>query len=144
MSIQVDAGPFPFVVVRFLGKYSDEEFSAYLEQVEQLVQAGETYAMIFDARRAGMPTSKQAREQADFLRRLGPDMAKVSVGSAFVIASPLIRGAFKAITWMQSMPVEHVVVERMEQAEAWARTRLEAAGVEVPDDLVLSSSDAAS
>ena len=145
MSVQVDDSGLPFVVVRFMGKFTDEGFDAYLRDYVEVLErqrGGEKVAIIIDARQSAMPSSRQARLQADFLAERASLLADVAVGTAFVIASPIIRGALKAILWMQPMPTEHTVVETLGDAEAWARAKLEAAGVSVPDGPVLTSEDA--
>ena len=145
MPVQVDDSQLPFMVVRFLGKFTDEEFDEYLREYAAMLERRRTQgrlAVVIDARHSGMPTSKQARQQADFLAEHAALLGDVSVGTAFVIASPIIRGALKAILWMQPMPTEHTVVESVGAAEAWTRQKLEAAGVEIPDGLTLTSADA--
>lgn len=146
MPVDVDDSRYPFVVITFRGRMTDDEFELYLAQTESIMERRGPegpYAVILDARQSGMPTSKQARLQADYLARHEDALAKVSVGTVFVISAPVIRGAMKAILWMQSMPHEHVVVETLEAAEAWARAKLEAAQIDIPDGLSITIRDAA-
>ncbi len=141
MPVEVDDSRFPFVLITFHGRLTDEEFERYLGETEDIMErrGGESrYAVILDARESGMPTSKQARMQADYLARNEKRLEEVSVGTVFVIASPMIRGAMKAILWMQSMPNEQAVVDTLEAAESRARDMLEAAGVRIPDGLTLT------
>ena len=46
------------------------------------------------------------------------------VGGAFVISSPIIRGALAAILWMQPLPWPHTVVGDVAAGERWARKKL--------------------
>ncbi len=145
MPVDVDDSKYPYVVITFSGRMTDDEFERYLAETESIMERRGPegpYAVILDARQSGMPTSKQARMQADYLARHEEALAKVSVGTVFVIAAPVIRGAMKAILWMQSMPNEHVVVESLEAAEEWARAKLVSSGVSVPEGLSITARDA--
>lgn len=44
--------------------------------------------------------------------------------SAFVLASPLVRGLLTAILWISPMPAPHEIVATVAEAEAWLNERL--------------------
>ncbi|MFO0694585.1 MAG: hypothetical protein U0230_13575 [Polyangiales bacterium] len=129
MAYVVDRAREPLVVIRYEGGVDDSEFRAYLAQYEALVAAGRRYTVIFDARRASVPNAVQRRMQAQFLEARAGDLSRLCLGGAFVIASPLIRGALTAILFLTPLPFEHVVVPTLEDGERWALARLEGHGL---------------
>jgi hypothetical protein len=93
------------------------------------VQRGQ-YVTIIDASRAAPTPATQRRKQADWLDRQAPLLAKRSLGTAFIITSPMVRGIYTAVLWLRPMPTEHVVCSTCAEAEAWAAERLAAAGID--------------
>ena len=47
-----------------------------------------------------------------------------SGAEAFVIDSPIVRGALTAILWIQPLPYEHRIVGTRADANAWLRGQL--------------------
>lgn len=125
-SIKFDHSDFPLVRVTFVGDATNEEFAAYLAEMGQLFLRRKPNATVLDAREAGMTPATQRRMQAEWIREHEDDLRRFSRGTAFVISSPVIRGALTAILWLQPMPQPHVVVATVAEAEAWAKARLDA------------------
>ncbi len=126
---EIDDSRFPLVVVRFVGLLTDEDFRAYLERAEAVRSRGPN-AAILDATHAGYLPARQRRMQAEWMKRHREMLRRNSLGSAFVVPSPLIRGVLTAILWIADMPGPHVVVETYAEAEEWVRAKLDAAGLE--------------
>ncbi len=129
-AILIDESRFPLVVVTFPGSYSDQEFDRYLETMSGLLQRRTKNVTVLDARQSGSPPAKQRAKQAAWMKDNRALLEQYSCGSAFVISSPIVRGALTAILWLQPMPVAHTVVATLAEAEQWAATRLRAAGVD--------------
>lgn len=133
MPVQVDSSRLPLVLIRFEGTLSDEELAGYLAQLtREVISQRQPYGMIFDAQRVAGVTAKQRRMQAEWMAEHEDALRRHSVGNAFVITSPLIRGALTAILWVRPMPGEHVVVSTVQEAERWVTDRLKARGLSVP------------
>ncbi|HJL18674.1 MAG TPA: hypothetical protein RMH99_23635 [Sandaracinaceae bacterium LLY-WYZ-13_1] len=128
-SYTIDEAAFPLVRIRYDGIVSDEEFARHLEAYGALVERGARYGVLFDATTAGRPPATQRRMMAEFMRRRRDELARRCVGGAFVITSPLIRGAMTAILWVAPMPFQHVIVSSAAEAEGWVRGRLQAEGL---------------
>lgn len=124
-AIRVDESRFPVIIVTFEDTVPDAEFDAYLARLDAHVARRIRCAFVFDATRAGRSSATQRRKQADWMRANEHVLRTYSAGYAFVISSPLIRGALTAILWLQPMPAPHVVVPTFEEAERWARGQLE-------------------
>jgi hypothetical protein len=128
--IVVDESRFPLVRVTFDGPVADYAFDQYLETLSRVLARRAKNAIVFDARRAAAPSAKERAKQAAWLRSHRDLIERYSCGSAFVIASALVRGGLTAILWLAPIPGAHTVVATPGQAEAWALERLRAAGVE--------------
>ncbi len=132
-SYEVIARRFPLLVVEFDGVVSDADFDAYLVRLADVLARKQSYAAIFDARRAGRPTPTQRERQAKFMQTHREALSTYCLGGAFVISSAIIRAALQGILWMGAMPFDHTVVETFDEAEQWAKTRLMARGIRAPD-----------
>lgn len=130
MSVRIDDSRHPLVVVQFVGASTDAEFDAYLEQMHQIVLARkQKNVTIFDATRSTDTNAQQRRKQADWLKAHAGLLRTYSLGSAFVITSPLVRGVLTAILWLQPMPAPHTVVGTYAEGERWAIEKLREAGL---------------
>jgi hypothetical protein len=127
--IQVDESRFPLVVVTFVGQLADHEFDRYLLTMSRVLQRRTKNALVFDALRAAAPTAMQRSKQAAWLKANRDLIVQYSCGSAFVIASAIIRGGLTAILWVSPIPGAHTVVSTLAEGEAWAFGRLAAEGV---------------
>jgi hypothetical protein len=64
------------------------------------------------------------RRQADWIRDNAALIKAYSACTAFVIGSPLVRGALTAILWLQPMPSPYTVLATLALAQAWALEQL--------------------
>jgi len=120
-----DYDDFPLVVLRYVGTISDASFDEYLRTYRALLDRNQPYAIILDAALAGAPNAAQRRAQAKFLEDNAPLTRRLCRGGAFVITSPMIRGALTAILWISEMPFESTVVGDIFTAARWTCGRLE-------------------
>lgn len=134
MPIHVDDSRFPLVIIRYVGTTSDDDFMRYLSKMEELVlHRRTTNAAVLDASAADATPAKQRRMQAEWMKSNEALIARYCVGNAFVITSPLLRGALTAIFWMQQPAAPTIVLATFDAAERWATDRLREAGVSVPN-----------
>src|SRR5690606_34198206 len=115
--ITMDSEDWPLVRVVFDGAVDDEEFQVYVTQHADLLARGEPYVILFDARRAGIPSATQRQLLASFTRTHKDDIARLCKRSVFVIDNPVVRGALTAILWLQPLPNPYDVVATDESAE---------------------------
>lgn len=122
-SIDIDGSDPDLLTVRFSGTVDDASFQRYLDAVYTRMKAGKRYALLIDALDAAVPPPPQRRMQIDFTAKHHERMV-VCCGIAFVIGSPLVRGALTAILWFQPMPVEHAIVASVDEASSWCRAQI--------------------
>lgn len=130
VAIVVETGQLPLLVIRFVGRYDEDEFDRYLSTYRRLLVREDRLSTVVDARTARAPSGSQARKQAQFMREHADLLRAKVAGTAFVIETSMIRGALKAILRLQAMPHDYVVMEAYDPAVAWARAKL--AEAEVP------------
>ena len=90
---RVDSSDMPIVRITFDGAVSDDEFRAYLDAYDAIVDEGKPYVAVFDARTAAAPPARQRRMMAKWLNDRGPAVRRVCHGGAFAITSRVIRGS---------------------------------------------------
>lgn len=123
-SIVIDLALAPVYVVTFSGAVTDAEFDQYLAAVAALFEHGSERALVYDARRASPAPASQRRKQAAWMKSYEREIRKSTAGIAFVIPSPLVRGALTAILWLQPLACHHLVTGDFQHALAYARERL--------------------
>lgn len=91
--------------------------------------------VVIDASLGMRPTPVQRKMQADWINEHRELLAATCLGVAFVIPSPLVRGALTAIFWIAQMPIPHTVHGTLASAIEWAGGRLAAVDVDLPAPL---------
>jgi len=125
-NIEVDESGFPLVIARFRDQSSDDEFAAYLKDLDQLFTRRQHFALVIDttSRRDTPPLHR--RMQADWMRDRAMLIRLFNVGTALVVPSMVQRGVLTAILWMQPMPCPHYTCETAPEAIRWCRAQLAA------------------
>ncbi len=131
----IDTSRHPIVTVRFSGYISEPEFDQYLAAMTNVINRSEKTLTILDARHAIRNPASQRKKQADWLKTHEARLRQYSLGTAFVITSPFVRGVLTAILWLQPLPNDYTVVATLEEAEAWAARQLAAAGIAMPSSM---------
>jgi len=126
--LSVERGDFPIVRVVKHGSVSDERFRAFWDELDELLR-GPRYAIIVDLRTAAIPPASQRAEVARRWKRNEAAAAKVCVACAFIFESALWRGVWRAIGWVHPPPHPVGYFGTPAEAEAYARSKLAAAGI---------------
>ncbi|MGH1344582.1 MAG: hypothetical protein ACRBN8_23690 [Nannocystales bacterium] len=115
------------IIARYDGRPDEAEFDAYLERYTDLVKRGVPYATVYttgpDAR---MPTPRQVRLQAKWMKDHRDLAGSLNRGLAFHLPTPLMRGVLRGLLAIQPLGGEHVIVPTEAEAVAWALARLKA------------------
>lgn len=130
--IQVDETRRPLLVVTFTGVATDEEFNAYLDAQTRVVRRRQLTVTLIDAMNAGQLLPSHRKQQAEWQRQHTDILKEYSLGTAFAISSPIVRGFLTAILWVQPLPHPHHITASRADAECWALARLHAAGLSAP------------
>lgn len=122
--ISLDTARWPLLYVRFRGSADVAIWDGYLEALTRVItQRPGKRVMIMDATECGMVSAAARRKQAEWMAKYDDNTRMFTMGIAFVLPSPLLRGALTAVFWLQPLPCPYAVVKdvptAMERCEAW-------------------------
>lgn len=118
-----------------VGRMDAPDWQRMFDDLEALLAREQRFAVLLDAREAGLPDFADMRSCAAFLREREPLLARWHRGIACVTPSPMIRGLLKGVVQLSGMPMPVVMFEDGESAHAWLCERLElevSSGVRAP------------
>lgn len=124
---EIDQSKFPKITVTFRGVAStDENFEEYLHALKSLYDSCVDIAIIFDARKASLPSIKHQKKQAKWLSQNEELLKKHCKGTAYVMTNRPVRAILKMIFAITPQPVPYKVCSNMDDAEEWAMDQLSA------------------
>jgi hypothetical protein len=122
----VDDSKWPRVYVTWPSEpLDDEAFESTVLAMSALVERGQPYVIIHDARRAVRPTPKQRAFAAERQKRDAEPTRRLLKGVALVTASPLIAGVLTAVNWIFPAPYPQKTFSTLTAAEKWTTGQLE-------------------
>ena len=125
---------------------SDELMQAQLDgtaaALRRADEDGVKTVTIIDLSHAAANTTGQREMQARWLARHEDMLRRVSLGTAFVVRSQMVRGALTAIFWLRPLPNEYTIVTSLDAALDWATARLASSGITPPERLLQGCSRA--
>ncbi len=124
MPYSFDDAQWPLVVFRIEGSITQAEEVEFSESSTRLPERGDRYAVVVDLADADTPSPRFVRLQAKAQKLRAEGLRTHCAGIAFVIRSPMIRGALRAILHLQSLPCPYVVVANVEDGRAWATNQM--------------------
>lgn len=120
-----------------------EELEAYLDWTVEHMNGWDGGALftLIDIRRAPTPPLEHMKRHAAFFRDHDALIERTVTGVVFVAQSPMLRGALKALFWMQEPPTSVRVARDLDEAlgilRPWfAETKLDANVESLADDPV--------
>jgi hypothetical protein len=133
--IEVSSARLPLIVVRFVGQADESTVDTYLEDLTAALQRYPSRrALLMDATQCGYVSAYARKRQAEWMRTHTSSIKAHTVGIAFAISAPLVRGALTAILWLEPLSCPYAVVRDGEAGLARCRGWLEAHGLLIPDD----------
>lgn len=102
---------------------TDDQYRAYLREMTRVMHDefhGFRRSVIFDGRTAVASTAAQRKLQAQWLGQSAELLKRTTAGIGFVFDHPVIRGAMKAVFWLQPSPVPFRVFSTLGDAQDWA------------------------
>ena len=131
----LDDRHWPLAIIAVKGLLRGEEFERYLRSYDVLLGRKEKYVLIFDALEGKTLELAEMRMHAEWIKNNTERLKTYSIGVAFMISSAIVRGALKAILWLQPMPQPYTIVPTFEDALRWAEMRAHAGGIELPESV---------
>lgn len=136
LSKHVSVEAWPLVVARLPSVATDEDFRAILADFDGIYALREPFFGIVDSRPMLVaPTPVQRRMIVDWSRRRSADTEELGLGTAYVVANPVIRAALAALSFLFEQPSPSYYVGTMEEALAQAEAELGERGLPCPSGL---------
>lgn len=115
--IEFDESQFPLVSVTVAGSLTEDEFQSLLDGLDGIRdEANERYVVLFDFREMRVPSGRQVRLSADWLRARASEIRKKTIANAFVVASASQRVTLTALFRLQASVLPYAIVESSEEA----------------------------
>ncbi|MGH1348449.1 MAG: hypothetical protein ACRBN8_43255 [Nannocystales bacterium] len=131
MPVEIEDSAWPVVKLRIRGAISSEEEDCFIEASAGFPDRGERYVAVVDLLEAKAPSGRFIRGQAAAMGKRATGQEACCVGMAFVIDSPMLRGALQAVFHFQRPSSPYVVMKDAGEARRWAESKLPAA---LPED----------
>jgi serine/threonine protein kinase len=124
-SITFDDSRFPLIVVTLVGRLTDVEYAAYLDdRTARLIDRGEVYALVYDGAGIVEMAPSTRRLQAGWINRHRAAISALNQGCGFVFGSARLRGLLTAVHWVSPPPYPYAVFSRRADAMKWCLDRL--------------------
>ncbi len=128
-----DVSMWPLVVITMPPVMVEEDIAYMRECYERVFAAGNRHALIVDTTKiARVPQATMRRQLKEFEDSKRPIIRKKNIGSAIIIQSAIVRGAYTALRWISPQPAPNKAFSTMEAAARWCVEGIEADGQLVP------------
>jgi hypothetical protein len=130
--IVFDSDTWPLVVLRCPAHVGDGSLEPLIDEFEACHAKRRRFALLVDATAMqSMPSAKWRKGLTDWANdpRVREDTRRCSVGTALLLASPLVRGVYTALLWLWKPPTPHFVTATMGAGVEWCCERLTLAEV---------------
>ncbi|MCR9159630.1 MAG: STAS/SEC14 domain-containing protein [Nannocystaceae bacterium] len=108
-------------VVRFIGAYTDADFDGYIDAMDAIAEEGSNkLGMLVTESNARLPSHRHVRRQAEWLQENRDRI--MTRRTAFVLPSPIMRGALRVVFRLQPSPTEYKVFREEDEALRWLRS----------------------
>jgi len=127
--IAVDDTQWPLLTVRFVGEPTTPQVEEYLERMTAMLERGEKYVVLYDARRTtATGPAEQRQMQAAWIGRHEARLKELQLGKAFLFTSPLVRLSIGVVFHLKPPPTPYFMTGHMDSALSWLCERLAAGG----------------
>lgn len=128
-----DVSMWPMVVINMPPAMVDDDIAYMRECYEHVFAAPSRHALIVDTTRVvHVPQATMRRQLKEFEDSNRPIIREKNIGSAIVIQSALVRGAYTALRWISPQPAPNKAFSSLEAAARWCVEGIEADGQVVP------------
>ena len=128
----IDDSHWPRLYLRLPGILTTQGHEDCLTALALQLRRQERFVSIVDLTRVGLVPLEQRWRQVEWFEEHEQLMRETSVGTAIILTSPLVRLSISAILYFKRLPLPMTLVATPAEAEAWARSRLEEAGLLPP------------
>lgn len=128
MPLLIDTHALPLVKLAYVGEFTDDELSAFLGQMDSVLELPGRKVCLMDLRTATTGTAKQRSMQGKWIATNEDIIAREFLAAALVTDRAIIRGTITAIFWIRPLPIPTHVAASLAAAEQWLAPYLARAG----------------
>jgi hypothetical protein len=126
--VSIDDSLWPLLVVKFSGSTSTQEFESYLNRMTDYLNRGEKLVSIFESTEMKDSPMEHRQLQIEWVQKNDALLRERMLGTAFIIASPVVRLAMNVIQLLSKPPHPSTVSPTKEAALEWAADRFRDGG----------------
>ncbi len=131
-SISLSVAHWPLIHVRYEGQADDPTIDEHLEAMSRAVQLHPgPRVVLVDATKCGYVSAYARRSHAEWMKA-NEAAIRSTLGIAFALDTPLVRGALTAVLWLEPLSCPYVVVRDTSTALARCKAWLEGRGLALP------------
>jgi len=133
VGLRFDVSMWPLVLITMPPVTTRADIEYMQGCYEHVFQAATRHALIVDSTTiVRVPDATLRRQMKAFEDSRRPIIAHKNIGSAIIIHSPLVRGAYTALRWISPQPAPNKAFATMEDAARWCVQGIEEDGQIVP------------
>jgi len=132
VGIAFDVSMWPLVLVSMPAVMRIDDIEYLQESYEHVFAARDRHALIVDTTAIeSIPDATFRRRMKEFEDGRRPIIREKNIGSAIVLSSSLVRGAYTALRWISPQPAPNKAFSTLRDAARWCIDGIEAEGQEV-------------
>lgn len=120
----MDRSRSPAYFVTFHGKPTMADVASHLANLDTVLAQQQRYGMLIDMRAGGSMPREGVKLFAEWNRKNGAAIERLTVGSALVITGAVTRAALSAAMWLQPIPGPYAIFQDYALAEKWLRAAM--------------------
>jgi hypothetical protein len=128
-TIEINSSNLHLWVLKFPENVEITSYTAMVEESIRRNPSGLRYAVLMDMRLSKAIPKKARQEAADLMKQHSDWFSEVVVCTVRVTPNPVLRGALTVYDWFAPSSWPRKAVSSGVVAEAWARSKLAAAGI---------------
>ena len=120
--VRIDLSQWPVVVFHCEGLMTEESINVHLKEYRQLLDRGEPYVVLMDARRIEAGPTSLRKIYAAFLADNAADLKRLCRMCVFVTNSRLVTAAISAVLWLVPLPFPYKATASYDDGLRWLRS----------------------
>lgn len=138
VGIRFDASMWPLVLVSMPPELQVEDIVYLQDSYEEVFAAPTRHALVVDTTTlVKVPDATLRRRMKDFEDGRRPIIREKNIGSAIVLSSSIVRGAYTALRWISPQPAPNKAFSSVRDAARWCVEGIETDGQVVPTSAYL-------
>lgn len=133
VKLEFDVSMWPLCMVTMPAEMTPEDIDFLQASYEHVFAAPNRHALIVDTTMIEkIPDATLRRKMKEFEDSRRPIIREKNIGSAIVLSSSIVRGAYTALRWISPQPAPNKAFGNVRDAARWCIEGIEADGQDLP------------